>query len=196
MRILVAEDDRTSRDLLLLLLERAGHEVVVTVDGRQAWNAAQAPDAPKLLILDWMMPELSGPELCKRLRALSVESPPYIILLTALSEKRYVAEGLDAGANDYLSKPVDPLELRARVDVGERMLKLHEQLVKRNQELQDAMTQIRTLHGIIPICCHCKRILDDHKYWRRIEEYITEHTDALFSHDLCPECELKYYSNV
>jgi DNA-binding response OmpR family regulator len=131
MKILIAEDDFTSRAVLAGVLKKYGHEVQETTNGSEAWLALQQPDAPRLVILDWMMPELDGPEVLRRVRALPTDRPPYIIMLTAKSEKPNVIAGLDAGANDYLAKPFDPGELIARVEVGERMVEMqlrrHEQ---------------------------------------------------------------------
>ena len=105
MRILIAEDDFTSRTLLAGVLKKEGHDVTVTVNGAEAWQAMQQPDAPRLAILDWIMPEMNGLEVVRRVRALQTDRPPYIIMLTINSEKADIITGLDAGANDYLSCP-------------------------------------------------------------------------------------------
>jgi two-component system, cell cycle response regulator len=135
VRILIADDDATSRLVLTGVLKKHGHEVVVTVDGTEAWEAMQRPDAPKLAILDWMMPGLSGVEVCRRARGLTSDEPPYIILLTSMGEKADIVAGLEAGADDYLAKPFDAGELRARVDVGRRMTELQTRL----HEARDAL---------------------------------------------------------
>ncbi|MCG6537838.1 MAG: response regulator transcription factor, partial [Syntrophales bacterium LBB04] len=116
MKILIAEDDFTSRTVLTGVLKKYGHEIVVTENGATAWEAMQQADAPKLAILDWMMPELDGLEVCRRVRALETAQPPYLIMLTAKVAKEDIIAGLEAGADDYLAKPFDPRELRARVD--------------------------------------------------------------------------------
>ena len=130
-KILIAEDDVTSRTMLALLLKKNGYEVFETLNGGEAWLALQQPDAPQLVILDWMMPEMDGPEVLRRIRALQTNCPPYIIMLTAKSEKPDIIRGLAAGANDYVPKPFDPDELLARLEVGSRMvemqLRLHRQ---------------------------------------------------------------------
>ena len=113
MRILIAEDDPVSRRVLDLRLKAWGHEVVVTKDGDEAWAALQHNDAPRLAILDWMMPGADGVEVCRRLSQRQSTTPTYIILLTAKSSKEDVVIGLDAGANDYIIKPFDLQELRA-----------------------------------------------------------------------------------
>jgi CheY-like chemotaxis protein len=193
MRILIAEDNLTSRILLKALLEKDGHEVTVTVNGAEAWQALQRPDAPELLVLDWMMPEMDGLEVVRRVRALLTDRPAYIIMLTSMDEKGKVVAALDAGANDYLAKPFDSGELRARVEVGRRMLELQNSLASKNEVLRQALDHIKTLRGIIPICMSCKKIRDDQGYWNQLESYVSKHTEAEFSHGVCPECLDKLY---
>lgn len=188
MRILIAEDDFTSRSMLSAVLKKAGHEVVETLNGAEAWAEIQKPDAPRLIILDWLMPEMDGPEVLKRVRALGHEHPPYIIMLTSKAEKADIINGLNAGADDYLSKPFDFGELRARVDVGRRMVELQEQLATQLRKLRQALDHIKTLQGIVPICSFCKKIRDDQGYWDQVEVYVSKHTNAEFSHGICPEC--------
>lgn len=196
MRILIAEDDLTSRSILSAVLRKHGHEVVETADGAQAWTILTGPDAPRLAILDWVMPEMDGVEVCRRLHATQSGQPPYIIMLTSRNEREDLIEGLDAGANDYLSKPYDQSELRARVAVGCRMVELQAQLAAKIDELQEALDSVKSLQGILPICMHCKSIRDDEGYWQRVESYVEKHSDALFSHGLCPDCLRKFYPDV
>lgn len=188
MKILIAEDDAVSRSILSAILKKGGHEVEATCDGAEAWEALQRPDAPRLAILDWMMPEIDGIEVIGRIRALATEQPPYVILLTARADKRDIVKGLDAGADDYLVKPFDSEELRARVEVGCRIVTLQDRLTEKIRELHDALDHIKTLRGIVPICARCKKIRDDQGYWRQVEAYIRDHTDARFTHGICPEC--------
>jgi DNA-binding response OmpR family regulator len=193
MRILIAEDDFTSRAILVAVLTKEGHEVSVAVNGGDAWRALQQPDAPPLAILDWMMPELDGPEVVRRVRALPTQCPPYLIILTSRSDKTDIITGLQAGANDYLSKPFDAGELRARVEVGSRMVELQDSLASKIEELQRALEDIKMLRGILPICMHCKKIRNDQGYWHQVEAYISEHSDAKFSHGICPACLSQHY---
>jgi len=129
MKILIAEDDFTSRAILTELLNKYGYEVVPTVNGRQAWETLRQPDAPRLAILDWMMPEMDGLEVCRRLRQLQTDQPPYVIMLTTKGEDADIIAGLDAGADDYLAKPFNPGVLRARVNVGQRMIDMQNSLL-------------------------------------------------------------------
>jgi len=193
MRILIAEDDLTSRTVLGAVLKKLGHEVVETVNGEDAWTIMEKPDAPRLIILDWMMPVMDGFEVLSRVRAVPSSQPPYIIMLTARGEKLDIIAGLDAGADDYLAKPFDTGELRARVDVGRRMIEMQERLALQVQELLKAGEQIKILQGIIPICSFCKNIRDDQGYWNQVEAYVSRYSEAKFSHSICPDCMKKHY---
>ncbi|MGM0425087.1 MAG: EAL domain-containing response regulator [Thermodesulfobacteriota bacterium] len=129
MKILIAEDEDISRKTLARGLQKQGHEVVETTDGEQAWQKMQEQDAPGLLLLDIMMPEMDGLELCRKLREAFTWDPPYIILITARTEREDVIRGLEAGANDYVAKPYDFEELRARINVGQRSLETQASLL-------------------------------------------------------------------
>ncbi len=193
MRILIAEDNDAMRRHLEFALEDQGHEVIVTKDGTQAWQELQKEDAPSIAILDWNMPGYDGPEICRMLRNLELSCPPYLILLTVRNRNSEIVEGLDAGANDYIVKPFDFKEMRARVSVGIRVVELQQSLAKRIKELQSANNHVKTLQGLLPICMHCHKIRDDKKSWRRLEAYIHEHSEAKLSHGLCPDCAKKHY---
>jgi diguanylate cyclase (GGDEF)-like protein len=156
MNVLIAEDDPTSRLLLTKVLEKWGYEVTVTTDGAEAWELLRSDDSPRLAILDWMMPGMDGVEVCRKVRALDTRQPPYIILLTALGEKDHVVTGLEAGADDFVGKPYDPAELRARVEVGRRLVELNEELVQAQIALEiqartDALTDLPNRRAILEI---------------------------------------------
>jgi phosphoserine phosphatase RsbU/P len=148
-RILVAEDDPISRELICTRLSKWGYEVVVAENGTEAMMALRKPDAPMLAILDWMMPGMDGPEICRRTR--DAERFLYIILLTARSDKESLIEGLGAGADDYLVKPFQKDELQARIRVGLRVMELQKALVARLRDLQGANAEIAQLRVRIPI---------------------------------------------
>ena len=150
----------------------------------------QQENSPKLMILDWTMPYIEGPELCEMLRNKEGEStnPAYVILLTAHSSKDRIVTGLEAGANDYITKPFDESEFRARINVGLRVLSLQKALEKKVTDLEKSFAEINILQGIVPICSYCKKIRNDGDYWEQVEEYITNHSEAAFSHSICPVC--------
>jgi DNA-binding response OmpR family regulator len=139
MKILVADDDPTSRFLLETLLVKNGHEVVSASEGNQAMEVLEAPGAPLVAVLDWLMPGMDGPDICRKVRAAG--STVYIILITAQG-KGHITEGLRAGADDYLSKPLDEEELLARLEVGERIIRLQSTLATRVKELEEALATI------------------------------------------------------
>jgi two-component system, cell cycle response regulator len=136
MRILIADDSITSRSMLVRVLREIGHDVVETANGAEAWKELQKPDAPLLAILDWMMPKMDGLEVVRKVRALQSRKPPYLIMLTSKGAKADIVTGLDTGANDYLPKPFDQGELRARVEVGCRMLELQSELLDTRSALE------------------------------------------------------------
>ena len=143
MHILIAEDDIPTLKALSTMLHKQGHEVVEAQNGLQAWNKLQEQDAPRLLVLDIMMPQMDGLELCRKIRASDTWNPPYIILLTALTNREDIVEGLGAGANDYVSKPYDFEELRARINVGKRMLEMQSGLYAEINERRKAEEALR-----------------------------------------------------
>lgn len=154
MRVLIADDDLTSRLVLQNTMARWGYEVLAVRDGHEAWEESQKPDAPALLILDWEMPGMDGIDVCRKVRARESGRPHYIILLTARSGTEDLVAGLEAGANDYVGKPFDPAELRARVDVGRRFVELYGQLLASQRELEhqartDSLTEIMNRGAII-----------------------------------------------
>jgi phosphoserine phosphatase RsbU/P len=188
MKILVAEDDRVSRLLLETHLKKWGHEPVTTADGTEAWEILQKDDAPPLAILDWMMPGLDGVEVCRRARAREDARPLYIILLTARADRQDTIDGLGAGADDYVTKPFDGAELRARVSVGVRVAELQGELAARIAELEQALARVDKLHGILPICSYCKKVRNDTNAWQQVESYVSAHSAVRFNHGVCPEC--------
>jgi len=135
MRILIAEDDLTARTILVGILKKWGFEVLSATDGKAAWAALQQPDSPRLVILDWMMPEMDGLEVIRLARAEFIEQPPYIILLTSKDEKGDILSGLETGANDYIKKPFDHEELYARIRVGQRTVELQTRLYETQQSM-------------------------------------------------------------
>ena len=196
MRALIADDDRIATEILSTALQRMNIDVAVTNDGGAAWELLTAGDAPSLAIIDWMMPTVDGLELCRRIRQDAAHAHMYVILLTGRDDRKDVVAGLDAGADDYIVKPFDPDELRARVQVGIRVLTLQERLADRVAELQDALTRVKRLQGLLPICSYCKRIRGDDQYWQQVDSYIVEHSDAQFTHGICPPCSQKLMAEI
>ena len=187
MHVLVADDDRTTTMMLAAALKRWNCEVTVVADGAAAWEHLTTRQ-PAIAILDWMMPSVDGPTLCRQIREDGDLAGMYLVLLTSRDSRADLVAGLDAGADDYLTKPVDREELRARVHVGMRVAALQARLQDRVLELQEALSQVTRLEGLLPICSYCKNIRSDGDSWQQMEQYISERSEAEFSHSICPSC--------
>jgi len=174
MKILIAEDDPVSVKILQFTLQHYGHEVVAAGNGTEAWELFDR-DPVRVIVSDWMMPGLDGLELCQKVRERPKTDYTYFILLTAINTGRdNLRKAMDAGIDDFLSKPLDREAILMRLRVAERILEF--------------TTQIRQLKELIPICMYCKRVRDDTNYWDQVETYIHTHTGSNFSHGICPEC--------
>jgi sigma-B regulation protein RsbU (phosphoserine phosphatase) len=173
MKILIAEDSATYRLLLEEVLQNLGYTILVARDGNEAWEIFQR-DEVSLIISDWVMPGLDGLVLCRQIRATKKPRYVYFILLTALEGKNNYLEAMEAGVDDFITKPFDTDQLRARLNVAERIISLQ--------------VQVKQLQGILPTCSVCKKIRDKNDQWVPIESYIHERTEADFSHGYCPDC--------
>ncbi|MCZ7647261.1 MAG: response regulator transcription factor [Planctomycetota bacterium] len=191
MKVMACDDDKITRLLLCTQLRKWGHEVVEAASGEEAIQIMTGADAPRLAILDWMLPGMQGPEVCAKLRELRVENPPYLILLTGKNEQDDLVRGFDSGADDYIVKPFREAELLARLRAGIRILDMQQRLSERVHALESALSKIKALQGLLPICAWCKKIRDDKNYWQKVETYLGEHTEARFTHCICPECREK-----
>ncbi len=189
MRVLIADDDAALRHGLRVQLERWGYEPVVCEDGTGARDVLAAPDPPPLAILDWSMPGADGISLCREIRSNPDLRSMYVVLLTAHDTRDEMVEGLHGGADEYITKPFDWGVLRARIQIGSRIVTLQQSLEQRVRELQSALDMVNQLSGLLPICSYCKRIRkDDGHYWQQLESYLSEHSEAEFSHGVCPDC--------
>jgi DNA-binding response OmpR family regulator len=188
MKVLIAEDDAPSRLMLQALLAKWGYQVVAAADGAEAWSILCQPEHPQLVVLDWMMPGVDGLEIVRRLRLREPEKPYYTIIITSRNSFDAAASALDSGADDFIGKPFDNDELRARLAVGFRMNALQKTLFASIRELQQSLDRVKQLEGIIPICMYCKKIRDDQDGWNQLEQYISDHSEARFSHGICPKC--------
>jgi len=194
--VLVADDDRLARRLVEAALTSAGYQFVSFADGAAAREALIAEHGPEVALLDWMMPGLSGPEVCRHVREIPRPVSPYLILLTSRDGIQDIVTGLDAGADDYMVKPFRPEELRARVGVGARMVALQRDLLDRMKELEDALARVHQLQGLLPICAYCKKIRNDQNYWEQVETYVVQHSAAQFTHSICPDCKQKVLAEI
>ena len=188
MIVLVADDLDINRKLLRSLLTADGYDVIEASDGTEAFQILQGATGPIVGLIDWEMPEMEGIEVCRQTRALESAPPIYLILLTVRDSKQDIVTGLKAGANDYITKPFDKTEMLARVGIGKQMVQLQQALTERVAELREALVNVKQLGGLLPICSYCKKIRDDQNYWTQVESYVGKHSDAKFSHSICPQC--------
>ncbi len=174
MKVLIAEDDPVASKLLRYTLEHVGHEPLLASDGAQAWELIQR-EPVRIIVSDWMMPEIDGLQLCRRVRERETADYTYFILLTANHpDRENVQRAMDAGVDDFLTKPLDRPAIWMRLRVAERILAF--------------TTQIKQLNELLPICAYCKKIREDDAYWTQFESYIHTHTGANFTHGICPAC--------
>ena len=188
MQILIADDDPIGRTLALRALASCGVDITLAEDGHVAWRFVLERTEPTVLVLDRQMPGIDGLDLCRRARLLPASPPLYILMVTVASETADITTGLDAGADDYVAKPFNAAELKARVQVGMRVVALQESMTRRLAELEEALARVKQLRGLLPMCAYCKKIRVDDKYWQQLEGYLADHSDAEFSHGICPEC--------
>ncbi|MBK7975203.1 MAG: response regulator transcription factor [Deltaproteobacteria bacterium] len=188
MDILIAEDDATLSRTLTDLVGAWGFRPIVTSNGAEAARILVGPEAPPLAILDWHMPGMEGPEVCRLVRGRGSATPPFLMILTARSGHENLMAGFAAGADDYIVKPFDERELRARIHVGVRMVELRQALAERVRDLEKALAKVRTLQGLLPVCAWCRKVRSDQDYWESFEAYVSDHTDATVTHGICPDC--------
>jgi len=186
--------------ILRKYLEKCGLGVLTAQNGREALEILHKSDV-RLVITDRIMPEMDGIALCRSIRASDISGYVYIIILTISGSKEDIVNGINAGADDYVTKPFNLEELKVRVDSGLRVLALEQSLhekIKEEEilvgELKAALDQVQKLSGMLPICATCKKIRDDKGYWNKIETYICEHSEAKFTHGMCPDCAKEYRS--
>jgi sigma-B regulation protein RsbU (phosphoserine phosphatase) len=188
MNVLVAEDDLSSRRVLHAILNTEKYTVTETDNGLTALEVLQSATEPYVALIDWEMPGMEGPEVCRRARERLDGPPLHLILLTSRDSKTDVVQGLRTGANDYIVKPFDRTELLARVTIGAQMVSLQRSLTQNIEELKEALKRVKQLSGLLPICSYCKKIRDDSNYWQQVESYVMHHSEAQFSHSICPNC--------
>jgi CheY-like chemotaxis protein len=192
MNVMIVEDDRYSRETLCQILELFGHSAVAAMNGREALRlfVKQKPD---IIITDWLMPETDGIELCKRIRHDEEEDYTFIVMVSAKNRKEDMVQAMEAGVDDFMSKPFHREELRLRLTNAERILTLQRSLNSRIRDLEAAKAEVAQLQGFLPICAYCKNVRNDSDFWQGIEHYLGERSDQLiFSHCICPACQEKH----
>ena len=185
-RVLCVEDDPATQVVLSGIIEDAGWQPELALNATVARRTLEANPDIHVVLLDWMLPDGSGVDLCRELKAVSGASL-YVILVTVRAAPEDVETGLDAGADDYLVKPVSPVEVRARVRSGFRAAEAQRQLAERLAQLEQALKRVSNLESLLPLCMYCRRI-NSSETWQSVEDYLWDHVDVKLSHGCCPDC--------
>ncbi len=200
MSILVVDDTLEVREMLSVLLESAGYQDILFAESAAAaferlgmGGSGMAPVDVDAVLMDINMPGLDGVEACRRIKAVERFCDTPIIMVTAMSEAGFLEAAFAAGATDYLTKPIKRVELLARMRSALRLKREMDRRKAREQELEQALLEVKGLRGLLPICGQCKKIRDDQGRWQTVESYIKAHSEADFSHGVCPECLNKRY---
>ncbi|MHC4909937.1 MAG: response regulator [Planctomycetota bacterium] len=190
-RILLVDDNPTNLTVLFQTLDGQGYQLLVAQDGEEALRVA-AEAHPDLILLDILMPRLNGYDTCTRLKADPVTAETPVIFMSALDEIEEKVKGFEVGAVDYITKPFQTREVLCRVETHLELQRLRRQLRARVAELEAALGEVKRLSGLLPICAYCKRIREGDDYWQQVESYISDRTEAQFSHGVCPDCFEKH----
>lgn len=193
--ILVVDDNHDNLRLLTGLLNDHHYKVRLATNGKRAL-ATIRKEAPDLVLLDIMMPEMDGFKVCRQLKEDEQTADIPIIFISALNEISNKTEAFSVGGVDYITKPFKSQEVLARIETHLTIRQLVIDLEGKNLQLQQALDEIKTLRGIIPICANCKNIRDDKGYWHQIEVYIRDHSEADFSHGICQDCVKILYPDI
>jgi sigma-B regulation protein RsbU (phosphoserine phosphatase) len=196
-RILVTDDSLVARTACSNELKEAGYQVLFAQNGREAVETVSR-EAVDLILMDVVMPEMNGVEATRKIKAIESAKDIPVIMVTSMGDMQTLESAFEAGAVDYVTKPIEPIELMARIRSALRLKeemdarkKREEELTKKNQQLELALSEIKTLQGFIPICAWCKKIRNIEGYWEQMEHYIEGHSQATFSHSICKECAAK-----
>lgn len=191
--ILIVDDTPENLTVLTRMLAEQGYLVRPAISGELALKAVKKSQ-PDLILLDIMMhPGIDGYEVCRLLKADTMTRDIPILFMSALHDTVNKLKAFEIGGVDYITKPFQVEEVLARVKTHLALRNLQKHLEEKNAQLEDALAKVKTLRGLLPICANCKKIRDDQGYWKQLESYIESHSEALFSHGLCPECTEQLY---
>ena len=196
IKILIVEDDPDLLFATARIVRSAGYQVLTSSTGSQCMEIVKN-SRPDLILLDVILPDADGQVLCGQLKADSAPNNIFVVLISgSKTDSSEQAEGLDIGADGYIARPITNRELLARVNAMVRILRAERERDRLIVQLKETLAQVKKLSGLLPICAGCKKIRDDKGYWNQIELYLKEHSDAIMSHGICPECAKKYYPDL
>lgn len=190
--ILLVDDEEKNLTVTTEALKQQGYRCLTARDGQTGIERA-ALTQPDLILLDVRMPGIDGFETCRRLKANDVTRDIPVLFMTIVADLPHKVTGFEVGGVDYLPKPIELPELFGRVTAHITIRHQQKLIEAHNKELQEALTQVKLLSGLLPICMNCKKIRDDEGYWQQVEVYIRNHSEADFSHGICPECKTQLY---
>lgn len=195
-KILVVDDDPDVLFATAKILRKAGYIIYEASTGNECLKKT-AEHKPDIILLDVVLPDIQGTRLCRQIKKDADCKGMFVILISGeMIASAEQANGLDHGADGYIARPISNRELVSRVRAIERILIAERKVEHLVVELTNALSQVKTLRGLLPICSHCKKIRDDKGYWNEIETYLDEYTDAKFSHGICQDCAKKHYPNL
>ena len=193
IKVLVVDDDPDVLFATSRIVKSAGYEVFEASTGALCMETAQE-NRPDLILLDVVLPDVDGTKLCREIKSDPALKATFVVLISgAKTSSHDQADGLDVGADGYIARPISNRELKARVDAMARIYVAERERDRLIVDLKEALSKVKLLSGLLPICSNCKKIRDDQGYWNQIEKYIGEHSNAQFSHGICPECAKKLY---
>lgn len=188
MKILIAEDEFAIQVILQEFTQRWGFQPITVANGEEALVAATCSDVPPIAILDWGLPGKDGIEVCRAIKDNQDNTLPYIILLTGRSSAQDILTGLEAGADDYITKPFEMCNLQLRLNIAMRVVDAHQKLVAKVDELEKAHEHVKHLHAILPICIRCHQIQNDEQSRQQVTKYIKDHAEIQLNTSICSEC--------
>lgn len=194
-KILIVDDEPINVMIANKILQKNGYETITASNGQRALDITFS-ESVDLILLDIMMPVMSGFEVCSKLQDDEKTKDIPVIFLTAVTDKESIVKGFDAGGKDYLTKPFNTPELLARVKAHAGLKLARDKQQHLIEELKKALSEVKTLSGLLPIYSHCKKIRDDSGYWQGVEHYIAARSDTQFSHGICPDCMRQFYPKV
>ncbi|MFC2155651.1 response regulator [Acidobacteriota bacterium] len=193
--VLIVDDVPKNLQVLGNILRKKDYNIAAATSGKQALDMVEKI-LPDLILLDIMMPDIDGFQVCEKLKASKRSKDVPVIFLTAKTGTEDIVKGFEVGAVDYLTKPFNSAELLARAHTHIELKKARDKERELIFKLKDALTKVKQLSGLIPICSRCKKIRDDEGYWQRVEEYLELHSEAQLTHSLCPECVIKLFPEM